>query len=133
MRGETTCITSLLTAVSQFSSLSKTGLYFQTKSAPFAIHLITVYHSHLKTVHMTFGSLNASNQGCDIEIILFFRTFPLTLGCSHRYLSIFLWAITATQSIFIVFCQHTSGKFCVLQFLCATRKSWIFKKSPLKA
>jgi hypothetical protein len=55
----------------------------QTKGPPFAIHSITIGHSHLKTGRMTFGSLNASNQGCDIEIALSFRTFPHALGCSH--------------------------------------------------
>jgi hypothetical protein len=94
--------------------LAKGRIYLQTRGAPFAIHLITVYYSHLKTVQITFGSLNASNQGCDIEITLSFGTFPNMLGFSHGYLSVSFRAATAIQSIFIVFCQHTSGKFYAL-------------------
>jgi hypothetical protein len=51
------------------------------------------------------------------------------IGRSHRYLSIFLWAATVTQSIFIVFCQHTSGKYFTLQFFCAAKNHGFSKRS----
>jgi hypothetical protein len=112
--------------------LAKDRIYFQTKGAPFAIRLITVYRSHLKTARITFGSLNASNQSCDIEKTLFFRVVADMIGRSPRYLSISLCSATVTQSIFIVFCRHTSGKFFYLTILLYSEKSWIFKKIPLK-
>jgi hypothetical protein len=63
--------------------VAKNWICFQTKGTPFAIHLVTVYHSHLKTVCITFGSLNASNQRNDIEKALLFRTVFDMIGCSH--------------------------------------------------
>lgn len=113
--------------------LAKDWIYSHTKGAPFAIHLSTVYHSHLKTVHITFGSLNASNQSYDIEKALFFRTIIDMIGCSHQYLFDSFLVVTTSRCISIVFSQYVSCWFCALQFLCAAKNHGFFKKSPMKA
>lgn len=86
--------------------LAKDRIHFQTKGAPFAVHLITVCHSHLKTIHITFGSLNASNQSCDIEKALFFRTVTDMIECSRQYLFDSLWR-SPPLKVFLLFFLNT--------------------------
>ena len=109
--------------------LAKNRIYLQTEGAPFAIHLVTIYHSHLKTIQITFGSLNASNQSYDIEKAFFFRTVTDMIGCSHRYFFDSFWVVTTVQCISIGFYQYISCWFCALQFLCAAINHGFSKRS----
>ena len=95
--------------------LAKNRIYLQTEGAPFAIHLVTIYHSHLKTIQITFGSLNASNQSYNIEKALFFKTVIDMIGCSHRYFFDSSWVITTIQCMSIVFFST-----CIMLILCFT-------------
>ena len=60
-------------------------IHFQAERAPFTAHLITIYHSHSKTVHISFSALNASNQGCHVKKTLFFSTFSYTRRYTHGF------------------------------------------------
>lgn len=45
---------------------------FQTVGTPLAINVIAIGHPLPETIHVTFGTLNTSNQSCDIQKILLF-------------------------------------------------------------
>jgi len=48
-------------------------LLFQAEGTPLAVDLIAIDNSFLKTVRMTFGALNTSNQGRNVKEALFFN------------------------------------------------------------
>jgi hypothetical protein len=59
---------------------------------------------------LTFGTLDASNQGRDIKKVLFLSPLAHMIGCIHRCLIGFLLAIPALYRIFAVFCRHLESK-----------------------
>jgi len=132
MWGKTTCMAFTFYSSKSNFILAKDRIHLQTKGAAFAVHLITVRHSHLKTVHITFGSLNASNQSCDIEKALFFRTVTDMIGCSHR---IFLipcgWS--PPLKVFLLFFLNTYHVDFVPCNFSVQRKIMDFQKEPIES
>lgn len=79
---------------------------FKTKGSPRAFSLIAIGYPFPKAVRLAFSALNTSNEGRDIQKILFFSVRPDADG--HYFCSIFgaLVLFGGIDPAFVFYCHH---------------------------